>query len=105
MVFKNCAPFTKRITKIDGTTIDDDEDLNLVMLMCNLIEYSSNYSETTGSFCFYSKDKATNFNADIDNINHLKSFKYKAKLLRNAKAQSAPINANGILKNSIRILK
>ena len=31
--FKNCAPFTKCITKIDGTTIDDAEDLDLVMLM------------------------------------------------------------------------
>ena len=49
VAFKNCAPFTKCITKIDGTTIDGAENLDLVMLMCNLIEYSSNYSETTGS--------------------------------------------------------
>ena len=39
--FKNCAPFTKCITKIDGATIDDAEDLDLVMPMYNLIEYSS----------------------------------------------------------------
>ena len=31
--FKNCAPFTKCITKIDGTIIDDAEDLDLVMPM------------------------------------------------------------------------
>ena len=36
--FKNCAPFTESITKIDGTTIDDAEDLDLVMPMYNLIE-------------------------------------------------------------------
>ena len=30
-VFKNCAPFRKCITKIDGTTIDDNKDLNLKM--------------------------------------------------------------------------
>ena len=48
VAFKKCAPFTKCITKIDKTTIDDAENLNLVMLMCILIEYSSNYSETTG---------------------------------------------------------
>ena len=48
VAFKKCAPFTKCITKIDETTIDDAENLNLVMLMCILIEYSSNYSETTG---------------------------------------------------------
>ena len=44
----NFAPFTKCITKIDGTTIDDAENLDLVMPMNNLIEYSSNYCETTG---------------------------------------------------------
>ena len=36
-------------TKIDGRTIDSAENLDLVMQLCNLIEYSSNYSETTGS--------------------------------------------------------
>ena len=49
VVFKNYAPFTKCITKIDGKTIDDDENLDLVMPIYSLIEYSSNYSETTGS--------------------------------------------------------
>ena len=46
VAFNNCAPFTKCIKKIDGTTIDDAEDL--VMLMYHLLEYSSNYSDTTG---------------------------------------------------------
>ena len=40
--FKNCEPFTKCITKIDLTTIDDAEDLYLVMPIYNLTEYSSN---------------------------------------------------------------
>ena len=78
--FKNCAPFTKYITKIDGTTIEDAEGLDLVMPMYNLIEYSSNYSKTTGSSWFYSKDEAANFNADIGNDNNFKYFKYKTKL-------------------------
>ena len=38
--FKNCAPFTKSITKIDEIKIDDVRDLDLVMAMYNLIEYS-----------------------------------------------------------------
>ena len=46
--FKNCTPFTKCIKKIDEKTINDAEDLDLVMAMYSLIEYSSNYSETTG---------------------------------------------------------
>ena len=51
------------------------------MPMYNLIEYSSNYSETTASLWFYSKDEATGFKADIANDNNFKSFKCKAKLL------------------------
>ena len=40
VTFKNCAPFTKCITKIDGTTTDHAEELDFVMSMYNLIEYS-----------------------------------------------------------------
>ena len=43
--------------------------------MYNLIEYSSNYSETTVSLWFYSKDELTDFNADVVNDNNFKSFK------------------------------
>ena len=56
--------------------------------MYNLIEYNSNYSETAGSLWFYSKDKATDFNADIVNNNNFKTFKYMAKLLENTVAQA-----------------
>ena len=59
VVFKNCAPFSKCITKIEEATIDDAEDLDLVMPM---IEYSSNYSETTGNLLLYSIDEESNFN-------------------------------------------
>ena len=38
VAFKNCAPFTKCITKSDGITIDDAEELDLVMTLYNLIE-------------------------------------------------------------------
>ena len=55
VAFKICAPFTKCITKIDETTKDDAEDLDLVTPMYKLIEYSSNYSETN-ILWLYSKD-------------------------------------------------
>ena len=42
--------------------------------MHNLIEYSSNYSETTENLWFYSKHEAANFNAVITNDNNFKSF-------------------------------
>ena len=49
VAFKNCAPFSKCIPKIDEATIDDAEDLDLVMSMYSVIEHRSNYSKTTGS--------------------------------------------------------
>ena len=59
IAFKNNAPFTKCITKFHETTINNAEDLDLFMSMYNIIEYSSNYSETTQNLWFYSKDEAT----------------------------------------------
>ena len=44
--------------------------------MYYLIKYNLNYSETAGSLWFYSKDEATDFNANIANTNDFKSFKY-----------------------------
>ena len=90
---KNCARL-----KIDEETIDEAENLDLVKPMYNLIEYSSNYSDTTGSLWFYSEDEATDFNAAIANDDNFKSFKYKAKLLGNTEANGA----NGILKNGTK---
>ena len=65
------------------------------MAMQNLIEYSSNYSETTGSLGFYSKDEGIDFNNDLANTDDFKSFMYEAKLKGNTEADGA----NGILKN------
>ena len=56
------------------------------MPMYNLIEYSSNCFETTGSLWSYFKNKWINFNADIANTNNFKSFMHKAKLLENTPA-------------------
>ena len=92
VAFKNFAPFIKCITKIDGTKIDDTKNLDLVMPMYNLLEYSSNYSETTVSLWFYSKDDAANFNADIANDNNFRFYNYKTKLLENAAADGANKN-------------
>ena len=99
LVFKNCAPFIKCITKIDGTTIDDAEHSDLVMPMYSLLEYISYYSEATGSLWFYSKDEATNCNANIGNDVTFEYFIYKTKLVGEANAKFAPSNNNRTLKN------
>ena len=56
VIFKNCAPFTKCISRINGTDIDNAQDIDIVMPMYNLIEYSDNYSKTSGSLWQYYKD-------------------------------------------------
>ena len=98
VAFKKCATFVKCIPKIDGTTLGNAEDWDLVMSMCNLIEYNSIDSEKTGSLWFYYKDEATNFNAYIanNNNNNFESFECKAKLLGNTVADGA----NRILRNA-----
>ena len=64
------------------------------MSMYNLLEYSSNYSDTTGSLQFYSKDKADEFGKVIVNTNAFKFFKYNTKLTR------SPPATNGILEDA-----
>ena len=49
VIFKNCASFTKCISRINNTDIDNAKDADIVMPMYNLIEYSDNYSKTSGN--------------------------------------------------------
>ena len=47
LILKNNAPFVSCITRINGELIEDD--LDIVMSMYNLLEYSKNYRKTIGS--------------------------------------------------------
>ena len=49
VIFKNCAPFTSCISKINNTQINNAEYIDIVIPMYNLIEHSDNYSKTSGS--------------------------------------------------------
>ena len=70
VIFKNCAPFTNCISKINNTQIDNAEYIDIVMPMYNLIEYSDNYSKTSGSLWQYCKEiPAINNHGDIVNFN------------------------------------
>ena len=59
VMFKNCAPFTNCTSEINNTQIDNAKDIDIVMPMYNLIEYSDNYAKTTGSLWQYCKDGNT----------------------------------------------
>ena len=75
LAFKDNAPFINCISKINGVRIDNAEDLDVVMPMYNLLEYSKNYRKTTGSLWNYYRDKLTNpLSSDSE------SFKYKTNI-------------------------
>ena len=74
VTFKNCAPFTKCISTINNTDIDNAHDIDIIMPMYNLIEYSDNYSKTSRSLWQYYKDDPN------DNLANSKSFKSKVKI-------------------------
>ena len=84
VIFKNCAPFTNCISEINNTQIDNAKDIDTVMPVYNLIEYSDNYAKTTGSLWQYCKDiPARNNNNEIVNFtagNLTDSFNFKVKL-------------------------
>ena len=49
VIFKNCAPFTICISEINNTQVDNTKDIDIVMPVYNLIEYSNSCSKTSGS--------------------------------------------------------
>ena len=64
------APFTDRISKTNSTQVDNDKDIDIVMPMYNLIEYSDNYAKTSGGLWKYCKDRsAVNNNGNIVDFN------------------------------------
>ena len=74
VAFKNCAPFEKCRTEINETFVDE-ADINITMPMYNLIEYSDNYSDTSGSLWKFKRDKIDgNVNLTASNSS---SFQYK----------------------------
>ena len=84
MIFENNASFINCISKINGIKIDNAEDLDVVMPMYNLLEYSKNYRKTTGSLWNYYRDEP---NSSTDNNNNnithsilnSESFEYKKR--------------------------
>ena len=87
VAFKNCAPFEKCRTEINETFVDEADFINITMPMYNLIEYSDNYSDTSGSLWQFKRDE---IEVDVDltvNAQHIpnnsSSFKYKSSFITN----------------------
>ena len=84
VIFKNCPPFTNCISEINNTPVDNANDIDIVMPMDNLIEYSNNCSKTSGRLWQYCKDiPAVNDNGNIVEFicaSATVSFDFKAKI-------------------------
>ena len=76
VIFKIYAPFTKCISRINGTDIDNVQNIDIAMPMYNLTEYSDYYSENFGSLWQYYKDNPRN------DVTGSKSFKSKVKITK-----------------------
>ena len=104
VILKNNAPFVSCITRINGELIEDADDLDIVMFMYNLLEYSKNYRKTIGSLYNYYRDELSD-DADDNNFDNIKvvnsnTFKYKNKIIGNtynvnAGADGYDVNKNG----------
>ena len=84
VIFKDCAPFTICISEINNTQVDNAKGIDSVMPLYNLIEYSHNYSKTSGSLWQSCKDipavDNNNATADFTNNNLTDSFDFKVKM-------------------------
>ena len=60
VAFNDCAPFTRCATPINDEHIDTAENVDIILPMYNLIEYSDNYSHISGSLWQFKRDESPN---------------------------------------------
>ena len=95
VVFKNSAPFARCVTHINDEHVEIAKNLDIIIPMYNLIEYSDNYADSSRSLNQFKRDESSINNAgNILNValDNSTSFKYKASLL--GKATNADSNDN-----------
>ena len=99
LALKDYSPFTKCNLEINDEHIDTAENLDIVMPMYNLIEYSDNYQDSSATLYQYKRDEPPEANA-IDDlmVDNSNSFKYKVSLLGN------PVVADNIAKRSVKVV-
>ena len=89
VAFKTCAPFTRCVTHINDEHDETAENLDIIMVMYSLLEYSDNYTDSCGSLWQFKRNEQNITNAGIPNsvtTDNLTSFKYKSVLLNKSTA-------------------
>ena len=103
LILKNNAPFVSCITRINGKLIEDADDLDIVMSMYNLLEYSKNNRKTIGLLYNYYRDELSD-DADNNNFDNIKvvnsnTFNYKNKIIGNTYNLNAGDDGYDVNKN------
>ena len=102
LALKNCAPFTKCNLEINDEHVDTAENLDIVMPMYNLIEYSDNYQDSSATLYQYKRDEPPEDDAVADlTADNSDSFNYKIKLLGNVTEVAG--NAAGVRRLNVKI--
>ena len=103
MTLKNCAPFTKYNLEINDQHVDTAENLDIVMPMYNLIEYSDNYQDSSATLYQYKRDEPPEADAVADlTANNSDSLKYKIKLLGNVTEVAG--DAAGVRRLNVKVV-
>ena len=86
VAFKNCHPFIKSEIHLNDEHVETAGNLDLIMNMCNLIEYSDSYSDSTASLYQFKRQEPLANNADLT-VDDSSSFKYQSDLLGTTETQ------------------
>ena len=87
-IFKNCAPSANCITRINNMQVDDAHYFDVLMPMCNLIENSDDYSETSGTLWQYFIDEAALNNGEVVDFNAANATTDSSKIKSKIKGQT-----------------
>ena len=98
LALKNYAPFIKCNLQINDEHVDTAENLDIVMPMYNLIEYSDNYQVPSATLYQYKRDEPPANIANNLTVDNSSSFKYKVNLLGN------PVVANNVARLDVKIV-
>ena len=110
VAIKNCHPFTRVSFKLNNEQVDTADNLDLTMNLYNLLEYSDNYADITGSLYQYKRPESRYSNGNVVNLaTTLSSFKYQSglvqKQLTTPNSENIPANIDPNFANAHRIWK
>ena len=110
LILKNNAPFVSCMTKINNEFIEDADDLDIIIPMYNLLEYSKNYRKTIGSLYNYYRNELSDDNNPNNfpntNVVNFNTFKYKNKItgnMYNVAEGAGGHNANRVGKQDVEL--